>query len=59
MVPTQEKPPAFGSFAFSLNDTTFLNDVDAVLSSFMGTAAHREMVTAFGFSQAEVDLVKV
>ena len=59
LIPAREKPPAFGSFAISSNDTTFLNDVDTVLSGFLGTEAHREMVAAFGFSQAEVDLVAV
>lgn len=57
LVSAEEKPPAFGSFAVSLDDTGFLNDVDAVLSKFLGSDAHRQMVAAFGFSQAEVDLV--
>lgn len=56
-VPAEEKPPAFGSFAVSLDDTAFLNDVDCVLSAFLGTDAHKEMVAAFGFSGSEVDLV--
>lgn len=57
LVPAEEKPPAFGSFAVSLTDTNFLRDIDAVLSEFLGSQAHREMMTTFGFSQAEVDLV--
>lgn len=57
LVPTKEKPPAFGSFAFGLDDAPLLNDVDAVLSDFLGTNAHREMGAAFGFLSAEIDLV--
>lgn len=57
LVPDSEKPPAFGSFAFSLNDTDLLNEVNAVLSQFLGTDTHRNMVASFGFSTAEVDMV--
>ena len=57
LVPNSEKPPAFGSFAFGLNDADLLNEVDAVLSWFLGTDIHRNMVASFGFSSAEVDLV--
>lgn len=56
-VPTAEKPPAFGSFAFSLNDRKLRQDVDAVLASFLGTEAHRQMVAKFGFTDGEVDLI--
>lgn len=57
LVSAEEKPPAFGSFAFSLNDTVLLQNVDAILSAFLGTDAHRNMVAQFGFSNAEVDLI--
>ena len=57
LVPDSEKPPAFGSFAFSLNDADLLDDVDAILSQFLGSDAHRKMVASFGFSAAEVDMV--
>ncbi|GLQ28946.1 transporter substrate-binding domain-containing protein [Sulfitobacter pacificus] len=57
LVPNSEKPPAFGSFAFGLNDADLLNEVDAVLSQFLGTDAHRNMVASFGFSSEEVDMV--
>ncbi len=57
LVPDSEKPPAFGSFAFGLNDTDLLNDVNAVLAQFLGTDAHRTMLASFGFSAAEVDMV--
>lgn len=58
-VPQAEKSPAFGSFAFRLDDTNILNKVDAVLSDFLGTKAHRRMAASFGFSDREVDLVAV
>lgn len=54
-VPRAEKAPAFGSFAFSLQDTGLLRDVDKVLASFLGSAAHRDMVAPFGVSAADVD----
>jgi polar amino acid transport system substrate-binding protein len=57
LVPTVEKPPAFGSFAFGLNDAGILKEVDAVLSRFLGSDDHRKMVASFGFSSNEVDLV--
>ena len=57
LVPNSEKLPAFGSFAFGLNDVDLLNEVDAVLSQFLGTDAHRDMVASFGFSTAEIDMV--
>lgn len=53
----EEKKPAFGSFAFGLNDADFLDEVDAVLSRFLGSNGHRKMVGSFGFSPAEFDLV--
>lgn len=56
-VPAEEKPPTFGSFAFSLADTQFRKDLDRVRSGFLGTEAHREMVARFGFTDDEVDLV--
>lgn len=56
-VPQEEKPPAFGSLAFALSNKPLLNDVDAVLADFLGTKVHRDMVTSFGFSPTDVDLV--
>ena len=57
LVPTEEKPAAFGSFAFALSDTNLRQDVDAVLIDFIGTKDHRQLVARFGFSDDEVDLV--
>lgn len=56
-VPHDEKPSAFGSFAFRLNDDALARDVDAVLAVFLGSAEHRAMVAPFGFSDADVDLI--
>lgn len=56
VVPADEKPPAFGSFAFGPSDATLHNEVDEVLGGFLGTEDHRVMVAAFGFSSDEVDL---
>lgn len=53
-VPRWGKAPAFGSFAFGLH-TGLLRDVDKVLASFLGSAAHRDMVAPFGVSAADVD----
>lgn len=57
LVPAVEKPPAFGSFAFALDDVVLRNQVNAVLSKFLGSKEHRHMVARFGFSDEEVDLV--
>ncbi|MEM9010890.1 MAG: transporter substrate-binding domain-containing protein [Pseudomonadota bacterium] len=57
LVPAEEKPPAFGSFAVGLDDAAFLSAVDAELSKFLGSAAHRNMAARFGFLDTDVDLV--
>lgn len=57
VVPKEEKPAAFGSFAFNLSDTVLLKEVDKFLNEFLGSKAHRKMVAPFGFSSGEVDLV--
>ena len=56
-VPASEKPPAFGAFAFRLSDKELVQRVDAVLSQYLGSAEHRSMMTNFGFSKTEIDLV--
>ncbi|MEM8576035.1 MAG: transporter substrate-binding domain-containing protein [Pseudomonadota bacterium] len=57
LVPDSEKPPAFGSFAFGLDDAELRERVDEVLLQFLGTDAHRGMVASCGFSTDEVDMV--
>lgn len=56
-VPALEKKPACGSFAFSLQDEQLCEDVNGVLRSFLGSAKHRDMMYAFGFTDTEIDLV--
>lgn len=56
-VPSEESRPAFGSFAFNLNDGKLVHDVNNILADFLGSVAHRQMVAAFGFSDPEIDLV--
>ncbi len=58
-VSAEEKRPAFGSFAFALNDQSFQKEVDGVLAAFLGSDAHRDMVRDFGFGDAEVDLISL
>ncbi|MBL4758254.1 MAG: transporter substrate-binding domain-containing protein [Rhizobiales bacterium] len=56
-VPASEKAPAYGSFAFSLTDTSFRNDVDGVLERYLGSPDHRKMMGKYGFTDAEIDLL--
>jgi len=56
-VPSTEKKPAFGSFAFSKQDDALLEDVNRVLRSYYGSEPHRKMMRSFGFDDAEIDLV--
>ncbi|MGB3315903.1 MAG: transporter substrate-binding domain-containing protein [Albidovulum sp.] len=55
-VPPEEKSPAFGAFAFSLADGTLRAEVDEVLTRYLGSPAHRRMMHAYGFRDAEIDL---
>lgn len=56
-IPSKEKPPAFGAFAFARDDQTLRPSVDHALSIFLGSRDHRVMMAGFGFTDAEVDLV--
>lgn len=56
-VPSSEKPPAFGSFAFAKSDHALRNAVDGVLRGYLGSVAHRRMMSAYGFSEGEIDLL--
>ena len=56
-VPTHEKQPAFGSFAFAKHDTVFRLSVDKVLDAYIGSFAHRAMMAKFGFDDGEIDLL--
>ncbi len=52
-----ERPPSFGSFAFAKGDQAFRHSVNAVLQSYIGSAAHRRMMAGYGFSDAEIDFL--
>lgn len=56
-VPPDEKEPAFGCFALAKGDIAFRQSVDDALNRYLGSAAHRAMMTRFGFSNSEIDLV--
>jgi len=57
VVPEAEKKPAFGSFAFAKSDDDFRKDVDRVLRDYLGSSAHRSMMSRYGFSDEEIDLL--
>jgi polar amino acid transport system substrate-binding protein len=52
-----EKEPAFGSFAFGKSDDAFRRAIDDALLTYLGSGEHRAMMRAFGFDDAEIDLV--
>ena len=56
-VPANEKQPAFGAFAFAIDDDDFRASVDQVLAAYLGTPAHRAMMAEYGFDDAEIDLL--
>lgn len=57
VVPTSEKQPAFGSFAFSKQDDELRRRVNVVLAGYLGSPEHHRMMAGFGFSDGEIDLV--
>jgi polar amino acid transport system substrate-binding protein len=54
---SEEKEPAFGSFAFSKSDDAFRQAIDGALREYLGSGHHRRMMRTFGFDDAEIDLV--
>lgn len=56
-VPSEEKEPAFGSFAFNKSDNEFRQAFDGALSEYLGSSEHRSLMRRFGFGDAELDLV--
>lgn len=54
-IPTDEKQPALGCFAFARTNTELKNRVDAVLARFIGGSGHRRLVKEFGFEGDDVD----
>ncbi len=59
VVPSQEKAPAFGCFAFNKADNELRESIDDELSRYLGSAHHRSMMRGFGFTDKEVDLVSL
>lgn len=57
VVPSDEKEPAFGSFAFARGDDALKHAIDKALNSFLGSETHHAMMARFGFSAADVDAV--
>ena len=55
MVPASEKQPAFGCFAFGIDDVAFRQSVDVILNRFIGSKAHRRLLVRYGFDDAEID----
>ncbi len=56
-IPLSEKAPAFGSFAFGPSDIELIDAVDEVLARYLGSPAHRETMSGYGFSGYEIDLL--
>ena len=56
-VPFSEKEPAYGSFAFALENRELKSAVDSLLKEFLGSSHHREIMKNFGFSDEEIDLL--
>lgn len=58
-IPTIEKAPAFGSFAFALEDKAFRDRVDEVLHEILGSDQHKLIAKEYGFTDAEINLVSI
>lgn len=56
-VPQSEQAPAFGAFGFAKSNAGFAESVDRALSLYLGSDAHRQLMTRYGFAPAEVDRV--
>ena len=58
-VPLSELAPAFGAFGFAQSNAGLAEAVDRALSAYLGSEAHRQLMTRYGFAPAEVDRVVV
>jgi polar amino acid transport system substrate-binding protein len=56
-VPVAEQPPAFGAFAFARASDNLRDAIDDALASYLGSPAHRALMSRYGFTGAEVDRV--
>lgn len=57
VVPTSEKRPACGCYGFAKSDPDLNAAFDEALSAFLGGSAHRRLMSTFGFSDADIDLL--
>ncbi len=58
-VPLSEQAPAFGAFGFAQSNAGLAEAIDRALSAYLGSEAHRQLMTRYGFAPAEVDRVVV
>jgi len=56
-VPADEQPPAFGAFAFAKESGGLHAAIDAALTSYLGSPAHRALTARYGFTASEVDRI--
>lgn len=56
-VPSEEKPPEYGAFAFAKADASLREAVDGVLKTYLGSPEHRLRMREFGFADADIDLI--
>ncbi|MBX2867536.1 MAG: transporter substrate-binding domain-containing protein [Acidiferrobacterales bacterium] len=56
-VPSVEKAPALGCFAFNRNDQVLCGKVNQFLGHYLGSDCHRQLMRSFGFNDGEVDQV--
>jgi hypothetical protein len=53
----EEREPAVGCFGFSKSDDGFMRAIDDALAAYLGSREHRSMMSRFGFSEAEIELI--
>ena len=58
-VPLAEQAPAFGAFGFAQANAGLAEAIDRALGTYLGSDAHRQLMTRYGFAPAEVDQVVV
>src|SRR5262249_34336076 len=56
-VPVDEKPAAYGAFAFAKENAGLREAIDAALGSYLGSPEHRALTSRYGFAASEVDRV--
>ncbi len=56
-VPIDEQPAAHGAFAFAKESRSLRDAIDEALGSYLGSPAHRTLMSRYGFTATEVDRV--